>query len=972
VITRWYRTTARTSRSLVRFVLVAAMALVVSTPEPAHAQGITRHWLDWHTIRTDHFAIHYPADLEEWAKELASNIESVRGAVKAVVGYAPPDRVDIVVDDPYAQSNGSAWPFIGSSAIEMWATPPTPRDDIGNFRSWSEILAVHEFAHIAHLTRPTRNSLQGLLYGLLPANFGPVARKAPRWVTEGYATFVEGRLTGSGRPHGVWRPAVLRQWALEGQLPQYEQLSTGVGYIGGSFAYLGGSAFIDWLAAKHGDSSLVQVWRRMTAKIDRPFDVAFTGVYGQSPAALYGQFTAELTAHAMTVRREMTSAGSDTGEIIQRLSRYTGDPAISSDGSRIALVVRADPANPRTVIWRTAPEPDTLAARSAEELRKYDPDDVPGRTIYPPRKKVIAELHSVNGSAYNEPRFMRDGRVLVGRYTAQGDGTVRPDLYMWDPQSGTVKRVTHGASVTDADPSPDGKSAVATQCARGRCALVRVDLETGGLTPMGTASVTRTFYRPRFAPDGQSVVVSVHDSTWRLAIVALDGTVRREIRTLDRAVRYDASFLDANTIVAVSEGSGAPAIERVDINTGARTTIAVAAGATLAPAPNPADGSVWFLSLHSRGLDLRRVLGTPTQSVAIAPFPARGPVITMPPVASTLTVARPYGFGPRQWRWVPAGEAGADGSSGLLAVANTDIIGRAELLVQGMHGTGNTWTAGSAAFTLRAMKPVATVMAFAGRQHMRTTPEPTVLDTGVTRMRGGLATIEFKRATESRAMRLAVGGVASQVEYAPSPNVSRSFAFADGGLGWSDATGRATGSVALRGSMTVGSSDGEKLSRAIVGTTARVGAAGLGAIGITAMYGRNQADYGMFERFSVGGSPVAVFHPVLLQQRIAMPALAAGTLGGDQVATGRVSFGFGSGLEAYVWGGTAWNLNDTPGGWEQIRGVEWSGALPAVGTAGTPAARISAGAGARRDPVDGRKHLITGYFVMGFGDFWRP
>jgi hypothetical protein len=237
-------------------------------------------------------------------------------------------------------------------------------------------------------------------------------------------------------------------------------------------------------------------------------------------------------------------------------------------------------------------------------------------------------------------------------------------------------------------------------------------------------------------------------------------------------------------------------------------------------------------------------------------------------------------------------------------------------------------------------------------------------------MRGALATMALNRSTESRALRIAVGGVTSRVDRSPAPVAGRWFGFADGGVALSDATGRTTKSLAVRGALTAGATDAEKISRAIVGSTARFGVAGMGAIAATALYGRNQATYGMFERFSIGGSPVAVFHPVLLQQRIAMPALAAGILGGDQVATGRVALQLGSGVEAYVWGGTAWNLNDTPGGWEQVRGVEWNGALPAVGTAGTPAARITAGAGARSD-ASGKKR-ITSYVVMGFGDFWRP
>src|SRR5204863_262157 len=134
---------------------------------------------------------------------------------------------------------------------------------------WGEVLASHEFAHIAHLTRASRNTFMRRVWAALPANLGPIALNAPRWVVEGYATYVEGRVTGSGRPHGAWRPAFLREWALEGQLPTYGQLDASPTYGGDEFAYLAGSAYLEWLVQRQGDSSLVYLWRRMTARRTR-------------------------------------------------------------------------------------------------------------------------------------------------------------------------------------------------------------------------------------------------------------------------------------------------------------------------------------------------------------------------------------------------------------------------------------------------------------------------------------------------------------------------------------------------------------------------------------------------------------------------------------------------------------------------------------------------------------------------------
>ncbi|HEU4989753.1 MAG TPA: hypothetical protein VFT41_08225, partial [Gemmatimonadaceae bacterium] len=417
---------------------------MAALPTAATAQGPARPYREWRTVETAHFRFHYPRDLERWTLATASHIESVDSAVAELVGFAPAHRVDVVVDDPFNQPNGAALPFLRAPVLTFWPVPPNPREDIGNWRTWGEMLSVHEFAHLAHLTRPSRNPVDAALWRLLPADLGPIPRKIPRWAIEGYATFVEGRITGSGRPNGAWRAAMLRQWALEGRLPTYDQMSDWRAFNGGDFAYLAGSAFYEWLAAREGDSSLVHVWRRASARVERGFDDAFAGVFGDPPRVLYGRFTAQLTAQAAAAAGALAAAGDVSGTLIQHLDRQTGDPALSPDGRQVALVLRSASAPPRLVIWSTAPPPpDTAAQQRIRRMLARDPQDVPARQFYPAPRRALFTLPAVGGRGFSEPRFMPGGRqVLVSRSTRQANGTLRPDLYLWTPAGGAVHRVT--------------------------------------------------------------------------------------------------------------------------------------------------------------------------------------------------------------------------------------------------------------------------------------------------------------------------------------------------------------------------------------------------------------------------------------------------------------------------------------------------------------------------------------------------
>ncbi|MGH9888889.1 MAG: TolB family protein, partial [bacterium] len=519
---------------------------------------------------------------------------------------------------------------------------------------------------------------------------------------EGYATFVEGRVTGSGRPHAAWRAALLREWALEGQLPRYQELDASGAYEGGSYAYLVGSAFLEWLAASHGDSSLVDVWRRLSAKQNRTFAEAFTGVYGDAPATLYGRFSAELSGKAVAVARAMADAGADTGEIVQRLTRSTGDPAISADGQRAALVLRSATMPSRVVVWRTAPEPDTLKRRRDSLLVAADPEDVPSRPIFPPAKRQLASLRSKGGAPYESPRFLRDGRLLLSRPTPRGDGSLVSDLYVWNWREGGVRRVTHDESLHDADPLPDGRRAVATQCRGGWCGLVLVALDDGAVTPILPGTREHSFYRPRASASGASALVSVHSSgRWRLATVSLQSHAMSPIDARDSVVRYDAAWLGPDEIVTTAELGGIANLERLNLRTLEGRQLSAVTGAAVASEPNPVDGSVWFLSLSAHGYDVRRLTRAQVAAgvaasraiagVQSAPAVSPAPTETRSFGQNAVSQERRYALAPRSFRWIPRPSLDADAISGGLSLVSRDVVGLSELTANLAYGDHASW-----------------------------------------------------------------------------------------------------------------------------------------------------------------------------------------------------------------------------------------------------------------------------------------
>jgi hypothetical protein len=948
---------------------ISLFASLLTAPASAGAQSnFARPSLDWMTVKTQHFDVHYPASMSEWTMDLARRLDGVYDAVSAFVGYAPKRRITVIIEDPVSQSNGFANAPINDPLIALWPTPPDPSGMLGVYRDWSELLAVHEFGHIAHLTRPTRNPRERRFWMYSPIRLGPLALRTPRWAVEGYATFIEGRLTGSGRPHGASRAAYLRQWALEGKLPTYPQLSSGSDFAGGAMAYLAGSAFLEWLADQHGDSSIVNVWRRLSARQPRSFAQAFAGVYGAMPDELYGRFTVEITRRALAARDSLSVAGLDTGTLVQRRRWATGEPAVSQDGRRMAveLVGRTVPGS--VVLWRTEEHVDSARDRRARErLLTLDPEDVPAIEGEPRPKRPVAVLRPLRGRGFHSPRFLADtSRMLVTHVDPLGDGAYRSDLYEWNYRSGKVRRVTHGASINDADPFPDGRSAAGVRCENGLCDLVRVNLTNGAVTVLRKSTPSSPYYRPRVSPDGQSIAVAVkRGDRWRIALVPVEGASADGepdavlVDPDDGANRYDVSFTaGGHGLIYVSDAGGIPNLETLSLDVRTARTVTRVASAVSAPAFNPRDTSVFYLDLHARGMDLRNVKLSPNVDArVIALSPSLVPVVPNPPdVGRSFPLAdslrpHPYGAGPHQHRLLPGAAYSAEGGFVTLAVLGIDPVGRFAYSLSGALGERSTWRGAVLGASWRGGRGVGPGTMSIDGSVFTAQQRPSLqrafgdeipvgrslLDATLTGATLGTAT---NRDFGNARVQVRVGASLGTIERPEFDKGVRGLVFGEG-----RAALRLVQRAGYRGDVTFGAvasrggTNGLGWARAIGSLAADV-ATPFGGGRLDVLHGGSDGGGAAFERFAIGGWPTPLVDGPVLSQRIAMPALPTGFLMGTHFTTLRASTSFGPVRPFYWIGTTQENLT----GWARVAGLDFDYTAAALPAFAIPNVNVRAGA----------------------------
>jgi hypothetical protein len=486
-------------RLLVRAVLIALMmatgVVLAQDVDPV---------LRFHTIRTDHFAIHFHDSAAPLARSLAGIAEETWRRFDARPGEPPPPLTHVVLVDQSESANGFATTLPRNTVVLYAVTPPPA--SLLNPDDWLRTLFVHEYTHIVHLDRAEGWARAArLVFGRAPWTFPNLM--LPLWQIEGLATFEESLPRGAtlpGRQHSGDFAALTLEAARRGTFETIDRVGGGLtDWPGGLAPYAYGLDFHVWLADRYGAESFQRLSDATAGSLPWLGTRAFSRIYGRSLGELWSAFAADVTT------RHATPSDSATPPAIRQLTRHGFQMA----GPR--YLPRACGDCPREVAY---------ALRT--------PDDRPG-------------LHVVDTATLATRRLTT--RFLGSTLAVGGDGAIYfdqqerirntglySDIYRLDRDSRRVRRLTRDARLIDPDLSPDGRSLAAIQAtAPGQRALVVIDLASDG-SRTGDVSITTLisepqtqFNAPRWSPDGSRIVVGRQRSTGTPEMVIVDVAARR-------------------------------------------------------------------------------------------------------------------------------------------------------------------------------------------------------------------------------------------------------------------------------------------------------------------------------------------------------------------------------------------------------------------------------------------------------------
>ncbi|MCC6521441.1 MAG: PD40 domain-containing protein [Polyangiaceae bacterium] len=468
--------------------------------------------LDWWTLETTHFRVHYERGLEPVARRIATLGETIHQRLVAPLGYDPDGVTEVVLTDDTDSANGFATslPF---NSVHLFVTAPSDLSALGDHDDWHLGLLTHEYTHILHVD--DISGLPTVVNRLLGKLWAP-NQMQPRWILEGLATVVETLYTSGGRVRSNLFDMYLRADVLEDNFAGLDQISSNVQrWPNGNLFYLYGSRFLGWIRDVYGPDTLRAVavdygespipWG-INRSIRRATGMTYPELYEGFHEHLARRYGAQIAAAEARGLREGTRLTFD--------GRNASYPAFAPAAARRALAPSGAASPDGYDLFYYRDDGFHPAGHHRLRLERSIEAGTPG----PLRPSGEPELVA-RSDADSPITFLRDGSLVFAGLPPWRNLYRRPDLFVLGPgertdsaQESARRQLTDGLRAIAPSASPDGRHLAYTVNHQGTTTLEMATLDaSGALAERRLVAAHEAFdqaYTPAFSPDGKHLAYS--------------------------------------------------------------------------------------------------------------------------------------------------------------------------------------------------------------------------------------------------------------------------------------------------------------------------------------------------------------------------------------------------------------------------------------------------------------------------------
>ncbi|MEM1126534.1 MAG: hypothetical protein AAGI71_07780 [Bacteroidota bacterium] len=596
--------------------LVGLLVLVVFGAADAQAQlrpgffDYVRSSLDWYTVETPNFQVHFHADEEgggatRTAQVVARIAEDVYGPITELYGYEPDTKVSIVLKDYEDYSNGAAYFF--DNKIEIWA--PALMTPLRGDHNWLRNVITHEFTHIVQVQKTMKANrrlpflyLQVLdyedvrrpdvLYGfpnVLVTYPVPILNN-PAWLAEGTAQYQR-----TGLRYDRWdthRDMFFRMRVLAGKELDLEGM--GGFYSHSSLmregVYNHGFAFTRYLAHTYGEEVLRDLSDALSSWTNWNVERALKEVTGERASDVYAAWMQEVR-DAYEAQAALVQAREVSGELIEDEGFSNFHPQFSPDGTRLAYVSNKGEHFNRSSLYVRDLTAGTWVAH----------DLGPGAFVE--RTHVCSMGHKVRSGVGGAFGWHPDGNALVyTRVKDTADGRLVADLYRYDLEARSQERLTTDARATHPRYSPDGTRIAYVQQSDGSTNLMVLHLADQRVEQLTNFQNGEQVSDPAWNPAGTTVAFSRSGLDHGRDLYQVDVATRtmRPLRATPADERDPAWGPDGRYLYFSADDTGIFNLYRLPVDGGPAELLTQVVGGAFMPHVR-ADGAVAFARFEAEG-----------------------------------------------------------------------------------------------------------------------------------------------------------------------------------------------------------------------------------------------------------------------------------------------------------------------------------------------------------------------------------
>jgi len=583
---------------------------------PANANVYHDSNLDWQTIETKHFLIHFHDGEEQIVRDFIPIANKIHDEVTNYLSWVPEDKVDVVFTDEFDISNGWATVFPNTNT-HIFLSAPDDVNSLEDHNGWLEMVFLHEYIHIVHLDKArgaplTLRKVFGREGLFIPTVF-PNAYQ-PGWFIEGIATYGEtSREQGVGRGQSSYYEMLMRGEVMGG-VKELRRINQPIGsWPGGTIRYLYGVNYHYFIRDKYGDKQIRNMVEGLSDNIV-PFriDSNTRNTFGKDLDGMWAEFNGYLHERHDPVIERIKADGvvagtalSDHGYQAESLRALGGQVFyVSFNGRSHSALMRSVKGQP------------------AEKIRDIN-------------FGARLDVHKDKGILITQPEVCRNARIYY-------------DIYRVDTDGGDYTRLTDCARYRQAVWSSKGDRIIAVHNELGINSLHILDDNAKLIEKIWSGDDGQQIGQMSYSPTEDKIIASVwrENQGWNLELFDLATRAWTAV-TDDKFIQsYPVFSADGQSVIYSADYDGIYNVYQRQITDNTRSKLTNLLGGAFYPAYT--SNGLYYLGYQPQGYDLfhitePKVLATYAESAeSTQESPSMGELIPVAFKAKPETETKDY------------------------------------------------------------------------------------------------------------------------------------------------------------------------------------------------------------------------------------------------------------------------------------------------------------------------------------------